>query len=152
MGMLKRMLKIFSSYNPKVIICYRQRNCKAWRNLVGKTDDVKLSISLDWLSWTLLISDAEEGGKAPFCAQMTTVTAFLVYVNFVKDVIFGSKFSNILRTVAVRGLNSGERVVECFNKRMYVPLKYNTFNKKLSFFILPFLSTIVFQNLFRLPI
>ena len=73
-------------------------------------------------------SDAEQGGRAPFCAQMTTVTAFLVYVDFVKDVIFGSKFSNILRTVAVRGLNGGERVVECFNKRMYVPLKYNTFN------------------------
>ena len=33
---------------------------RAWRNLVGKTHEVKLSISLDWLSWTLLINETEE--------------------------------------------------------------------------------------------
>lgn len=74
------------------------------------------------------VSDAEDGGQSPFVAQMTTVTAFLVYADFVKDVIFGSRFTNVLRTLAIKGSNSGERVVDCFQKRMYQPLKFNTFN------------------------
>lgn len=76
-------------------------------------------------SW---VSDAELGGTAPFVAQMTSVTAFLVYVDFVKDVVYGSSFSNVIRTVAIKGTNNGERIVDCFIKRQYVPLKFNTFN------------------------
>ena len=76
-------------------------------------------------SW---ISDSEQGGTSPFVAQMTSVSAFLVYVDFVKDVIYGSNFSNVIRTAAIRGSNNGERIVDCFVKRMYVPLKFNQFN------------------------
>ena len=73
-------------------------------------------------------SDSVHGGTSPFVAQMTCVSAFLVYVDFIKDVIYGSKFSNVIRTVAIRGGNNGERIVDSFIKRIYVPIKFNQFN------------------------
>lgn len=74
-------------------------------------------------------SDAEEGGISPFVIQMTSVTAFLVYVDFVKDTIYGSAFSNVIKTLGIKGKNQGERIVDSFGStRMYVPLKFNTFN------------------------
>lgn len=76
-------------------------------------------------SW---VSDAEKGGIAPFVAQMTSVSAFLVYADLVKDVMFGSTFSNVIKTLGIKGTNNGERIVDSFLKRMYVPLKFNTFN------------------------
>ena len=76
-------------------------------------------------SW---VSDSEQGGISPFVAQMTSVSAFLVYVDFVGDIIYGSNFSNVIRTVAIRGSNNGERVVDVFSSRMYVPVKLNQFN------------------------
>ena len=75
-------------------------------------------------------SDAEQGGVSPFVVQMTSVTAFLVYVDFVKDTIYGSAFSNVIKTLGIKGTNNGERIVDSFGStRMYVPLKFNTFNK-----------------------
>ena len=73
-------------------------------------------------------SDSVHGGTSPFVAQMTCVSAFLVYVDFIKDVVYGSRFSNVIRTAACRGKNNGERIVDSFIKRIYVPIKFNQFN------------------------
>ena len=74
------------------------------------------------LSWT---SDAS-GGKAPYVSQMLTINSFLISSNLIRDTIFGSSFSNVMRTCPISG-PQGSRIVKEFNKRMYFPVKASTF-------------------------
>ena len=73
------------------------------------------------IHWT---SDAP-GGRAPFVSQMLTINSFLISSNIVRDTIFGSTFSNVMRTCPIDG-PQGSRIVKEFSKRMYLPVKAST--------------------------
>lgn len=66
------------------------------------------------------------GGRCPFVSQMIIVNSFLISSNIVKDTIYGSKFSNVLRTVPIEG-PQGRRVVKEFTNFLYFPVKSSCF-------------------------
>ena len=71
-------------------------------------------------------SDAD-GGIAPFVSQMIIVNSFIVSSSIVRDSIFGSQFSSVLRTCAIQG-PAGSRVVKEFLMPHYRPLKPTSLN------------------------
>ena len=70
-------------------------------------------------------SDSPLGGICPYIGNLRIKTTMLLYSNIVKDQIFGSQFTNLLRAVAIDGGLENERIVVSFKNRIYLPLKFD---------------------------
>lgn len=71
------------------------------------------------VEWT---SDSIDGGVCPYVANLNVRNTMLVYCDVLKDSIFGSQFTNLLRTIPFSG-QENERIVQSFQNPIYLPLK-----------------------------
>ena len=68
------------------------------------------------------VSDSVDGGLCPYVANLNVKNTMLVYISCIKDQIFGSTFTNLLRTIPLSDKENA-RIVHSFDSRIYLPLK-----------------------------
>ena len=66
-------------------------------------------------------SDSPEGGECHYVCQMITISSFYVYADLIRERIYGSNYSQLLRQVPIRG-QYGSRSVQTFQNPFYLPL------------------------------
>ena len=68
-------------------------------------------------------SDSPHGGEVSFVCQMVIHSSFFVYCDIIREHIFGSNYTNLLRQVPIRGDYQGSRSVQSFQSPFYLPIR-----------------------------
>lgn len=68
-------------------------------------------------------SDSIHGGEATYVCQMIINSSFYVYCDVIREHIYGSNYTNLLREVPIRGDYQGSRSVQTFQTPFYLPIR-----------------------------